>query len=104
MKVLKFGGTSVGTVESFSNVVEIILGKFKEDQVCVVISAIGGITDKLISAVEFASLKNPKYLEVIAEIEQIHYKFLKELVLNGKTNHTEAQITALLSSIEDKLK
>lgn len=104
MKVLKFGGTSVGTVENFSRVVEIILGKFKEDQVAVVISAVGGITDKLIAAVEFASAKNPKYLEMIEEIEQIHYKFLKELVLNGKTNHTQELITFLLKSIEEKLK
>lgn len=104
MKVLKFGGTSVGTVENFSKVVEIILNKFREDQITVVISAIGGITDKLILAVEFASLKNAKYLEVIQEIEEIHYKFLKDLVLNGKTNHTEQQITSLLKSIEDKLK
>jgi len=104
MKVLKFGGTSVGTVENFSKVVEIIIDKFKEDQVVVVISAIGGITDKLISAIEFAAVKSPKYLEVIDEIEQIHYKFLKELVLNGKTNHTKELITNLLKSIEEKLK
>ncbi|MEW6654480.1 MAG: aspartate kinase, partial [Bacteroidota bacterium] len=104
MKVIKFGGTSVGTVDNFSKVAEIILGKFKEDQVAVVISALGGITDKLLVAVEFASVKNLKYLKVIEDIEQIHYKFLKELVLNGNTNSTEEQIVTLLKSIEEKLK
>ena len=42
MKVLKFGGTSVGTVESLRNVKSIVEGQ--EEPVIVVVSALGGIT------------------------------------------------------------
>ena len=46
MKVLKFGGTSVGSVESIQNVKRIVEGE--REQVIVVVSALGGITDQLI--------------------------------------------------------
>ena len=46
MKVLKFGGTSVGSVNSMLSVKRIVEGI--DDKVIVVVSALGGITDKLI--------------------------------------------------------
>ena len=49
MKVLKFGGTSVGSVESILSLKKIVLNEAKEQSVVVVVSALGGITDKLIS-------------------------------------------------------
>ena len=46
MKVLKFGGTSVGSVESILNLKKIV--ESQKEPVIVVVSALGGITDKLI--------------------------------------------------------
>ena len=46
MKVLKFGGTSVGSVNSMLSVKKIV--EAIDDKVIVVVSALGGITDKLI--------------------------------------------------------
>ena len=48
MKVLKFGGTSVGTVEALRNVKHIV--ENEQGQVVVVVSALGGLTDTLIKA------------------------------------------------------
>lgn len=53
MKVLKFGGTSVGTVESLRNVKAIV--ESCDEQVIVVVSALGGITDCLINTARQAS-------------------------------------------------
>ena len=50
MKVLKFGGTSVGTVESLRHVKRIV--EECEEQVIVVVSALGGITDLLINMIK----------------------------------------------------
>lgn len=47
MKVLKFGGTSVGTVESLRNVKSIV--ESCNERVIVVVSALGGFTDQLIA-------------------------------------------------------
>ena len=52
MKVLKFGGSSVGTVDSILKVKEIILSQ--KESVIVVASALGGVTDALIQAAEMA--------------------------------------------------
>ena len=52
MKVLKFGGTSVGSVESILSVKKIV--EAEKEPVVVVVSALGGITDKLIKTSKLA--------------------------------------------------
>ena len=52
MKVLKFGGTSVGSIESILSLKRIVEGQ--PDNVIVVVSALGGITDKLIATSKMA--------------------------------------------------
>ncbi|MFA3782145.1 aspartate kinase [Melioribacteraceae bacterium 4301-Me] len=80
MKVIKFGGTSIGTVERFINVVNIIKNKCEEDKIIVVLSAIGGITDELINAVYYASEKNNNYLKIAEKIKSVHFDFLNKLI------------------------
>ena len=62
MKVLKFGGTSVGSVNSMLSVKRIVEGI--DDKVIVVVSALGGITDKLICTSKMAASGN-KLIHVI---------------------------------------
>ncbi len=57
MKVLKFGGTSVGTVESLLNVKSIVEGI--DAPAVVVVSALGGLTDKLIATANMAAEADP---------------------------------------------
>ena len=54
MKVLKFGGTSVGSVKSILSLKQIVENEAKKQPVVVVVSALGGITDKLISTSRLA--------------------------------------------------
>ena len=49
MKVLKFGGTSVGSVASVLSLKRIVEKEARRQPIVVVVSALGGITDKLIS-------------------------------------------------------
>ena len=55
MKVLKFGGTSVGSVNSILSVKKIV--EAIEEPVIVVVSALGGITDKLLATSTMASTR-----------------------------------------------
>ena len=48
MKVLKFGGTSVGSAENINKVISILQQESNTTDIAVVVSAIGGVTDKLI--------------------------------------------------------
>ena len=54
MKVLKFGGTSVGSVKSILSLKNIVENEAKHEPVVVVVSALGGITDKLLATSQLA--------------------------------------------------
>ena len=54
MKVLKFGGTSVGSVKSILSVKQIVEKEAKRQSVIVVVSALGGITDQLLCTARMA--------------------------------------------------
>ncbi len=57
MKVLKFGGTSVGTPKNIRIVKKILED---QDQACaVIVSAFGGVTDQIIRTATMAGERNP---------------------------------------------
>ena len=79
MNVLKFGGTSVGSTKNINSVISILDNYSKQDQVICVVSAVGGITDKLLKAGELAQNKNSDYISDFKSIKQIHLNILSEL-------------------------
>lgn len=103
MKVIKFGGTSIGTVENFNDVLKIILDRFKHSKTVVVISAITKITDKLLAATELAANKNTKYRKLFEEIESVHYEYLEKVVAKEFQEETTKAIEEILSNILLKL-
>ena len=66
MKVLKFGGTSVGSVDSILSVKKIV--EAIEEPVIVVVSALGGITDKLLKTASMATNGDVAYEREFSEI------------------------------------
>lgn len=66
MKVLKFGGTSVGSVESIKNVKKIV--EACDEPVIVVVSALGGITDKLIETARLAGTGDSEYRLILKKL------------------------------------
>lgn len=78
MKVLKFGGTSVGTVESLRNVKSIVEGQ--TEPVIVVVSALGGITDQLINTAKLAAAGDIAHLDSYARIVERHRKVIEGIV------------------------
>lgn len=53
MKILKFGGTSVGSIENVRRIGEIVLNQ--QDKIVVVVSALGGVTDQLLTVAQQAA-------------------------------------------------
>ncbi|MFI3240006.1 MAG: bifunctional aspartate kinase/homoserine dehydrogenase I [Bacteroidales bacterium] len=78
MKVLKFGGTSVGTVESLKSVKQIV--ESCEEQTIVVVSALGGLTDQLINTANLAATGDITYIETSAKIVERHNNIISNLV------------------------
>nr|WP_321228223.1 bifunctional aspartate kinase/homoserine dehydrogenase I [uncultured Psychroserpens sp.] len=80
MNVLKFGGTSVGSTENINKVISILDKYSKDDRVICVVSAVGGITDKLLKAAQLAQNKNQDYISEFDAISNKHHKILTELI------------------------
>jgi aspartokinase/homoserine dehydrogenase 1 len=80
MKVLKFGGTSVGTAENIRIVKSIV--ESQNCDVIVVVSALGGITDKILSAARNASTGASDYHKELSEIKTRHDEVIHSL-FNG---------------------
>lgn len=77
MKVLKFGGTSVGSAANIKRVKEIV--KNQKDDVVVVVSALGGITDKILTAAKMASTGSDDFRTLLDEIKKKHDETIGEL-------------------------
>lgn len=99
MNVLKFGGTSVANSENIKLTLNIITQKAKNDRLIVVVSALSGVTDLLISASQKAADKNSIYKDIVAEIEKKHLFAIKELIpvndQSGMLSHAKRIINHL---------
>ena len=95
MKVLKFGGTSVGSVESILNLKKIVEGQ--GEPVVVVVSALGGITDKLINTSKLAVAGDEAYLTSYNEMVERHHQMIDAIITDTKKKE------ALLATVDDLL-
>ncbi|MFD2541292.1 bifunctional aspartate kinase/homoserine dehydrogenase I [Lacinutrix gracilariae] len=95
MKVLKFGGTSVGSSTNINKVISILENYSKKDAIICVVSAVGGITDRLLKAGELANNKDQAYTKEFEAIQNSHFSIITELV--PKQNKT------ILSHVENML-
>jgi len=80
MIIMKFGGTSLANAERVKNVANIVNGRLSRKPI-VVVSAVGGVTDKLINVAKEAS-KGINPAEKANEIVNIHKEIAKSLNLN----------------------
>ena len=80
MQVLKFGGTSVANADNINRVVGIIKTALTKDKTIVVVSALGGITDKLLQCGALAATCDQSYKQLLQEITQRHLATIKALL------------------------
>jgi aspartokinase/homoserine dehydrogenase 1 len=80
MKVLKFGGSSVGGAESIERVVEIVKSAIKTKRCAVVLSAMQFVTDALIESGKLAERGDENFREKIKEIETRHLETIRALL------------------------
>ncbi|QDO95062.1 bifunctional aspartate kinase/homoserine dehydrogenase I [Formosa sediminum] len=103
MKVLKFGGTSVGSSKNITNVVSILTKYAQTDKVICVVSAVGGITDKLLEAGQLAQSKNSAYTDAFTNIKNIHINIVKELIPTDNEaviNYVNTKLEALKNLLD----
>jgi aspartokinase/homoserine dehydrogenase 1 len=84
MKVLKFGGTSVGSVKSILSLKKIVEAEARTQPVVVVVSALGGITDKLISTSQMALKGDDKWREEFDAMVTRHHQMIDTIITDDK--------------------
>ena len=99
MKVLKFGGTSVGSAENIKRVKEIV--EKQTDDVIVVVSALGGVTDKIVRAAQLASTGTTNFQTELTAIKNKHTEVIQTL-FNG-SGSIEYIVEELLDELEQIL-
>ena len=83
MKVMKFGGTSVGTADNIKRVIDIIRSAAAEGPCAVVLSAMQGTTDQLIKAGRIAERGDDGYIEIISNIREKHTETIAGIIFAG---------------------
>lgn len=97
MKVLKFGGTSVGTVESLANVKRIVEGL--EEPSVVVVSALGGLTDRLIATARKAAAADDTYRGDMEAIRDRHHAIIEGAVGADRADQCLDKVEPLLDEL-----
>jgi bifunctional aspartokinase / homoserine dehydrogenase 1 len=103
MRVLKFGGTSVGSIESISGLLEILKQQYAQgEKPVVVLSAMSGVTNLLTQMAEDAE-KGISFNAALKELESKHFAVVKQLIQIKNQNPVFTQLKIFLNELEDLL-
>ena len=104
MKVLKFGGSSVGSPANIKQVSNIISDYINSgEQIIVVTSAMQGITNELIEVGKLAAADDESYSDLSDKIVNHHLNAIKELIDIKSQSSIIAQLKFLTNNLEDLL-
>lgn len=95
MKVLKFGGTSVGTAESLTNVKQIVTAC--KGQVIVVVSALGGVTNQLIQMADLAEAHSDEWESILEQVKARHMNVIDAVVPDDRQAQCKTVIEGFIS-------
>lgn len=101
MKVLKFGGTSVGSVESILSLKAIVEKEAQEQPVIVVVSALGGITDKLITTSVLAQKGDEAWKDEFQTMVERHHKMIDTIITDPRKRE---QLFNIVDSLFEQLR
>ncbi len=101
MKVLKFGGTSVGSVKSILCLKKIVEKEARKQPVVVTVSALGGVTDALLSTSKMALEGNESYKAEFEQIVHRHHQMIDTIITDPKKREG---LFATVDQLFDQLK
>lgn len=101
MKVLKFGGTSVGSVKSILSLKRIVESEARRQPVVVVVSALGGITDQLLSTSQLAVKGDDGWKESFEQMVDRHHKMIDTIITD---THSREQLFNTVDTLLEQLR
>ena len=102
MRILKFGGSSLGSSQEIREMISIVK-TYQEPSLLIVVSALRGITDKLIATSKLAETGNETYLQQLQAIEELHLTIARELTDVRQQSAVLARIKCELNALGDIL-
>ncbi|MGZ3873170.1 MAG: bifunctional aspartate kinase/homoserine dehydrogenase I [Mucilaginibacter sp.] len=103
MKILKFGGTSVGSVQSIQTLLNILKREVdRNEKPVVILSAMSGVTNLLLSMAEGAA-NGAEFTEALAELEKRHFDIVKSLLAVQNQNPAFTRLKIFFNQLEDLL-
>ena len=99
MQVLKFGGSSVGSVEAIHQMVSIVSTSLQKEKTVVVISAMSGVTDLLLLLAQSAAQGSASYTSIIDSIEKKHIEVVKALIPSDEQAATLELVKQLIKEL-----
>ena len=104
MRILKFGGSSVGSPEALERVIAIIKEKQKEDRLIVVVSAFKGVTNQLFEVASLAENFESRYQDILEEIEKRHIDTINQVIPVNSRSDAITDFKIMLNELENVLK
>ncbi len=99
LEIVKFGGTSIATAQGIQRAIQLVHNRPLEMRCLVVVSALGGVTDKLIELINHSLAQKEVDLGLIAELSDMHQTIVDDLILDGE----KQQIRDLLDELWEEL-
>lgn len=103
MKVLKFGGSSVASSENINKVINIVKDCSFKNDIALVVSALGGVTDLLLEAGNLACNNNENYIKTFKIIEEKHLQISRELIPVNNQSGVLGNVKKMLNKLENTL-
>lgn len=102
MKILKFGGTSVGSVAGIKTLLNLVSREAKQTNPVVILSAMSGVTNQLLQAAALAEA-GADYQWILKEIEIRHFETVKELLPAAAQNPVYTKLKIFFNQLDDLL-
>jgi len=104
IKILKFGGTSIGSFDAIKKVIQIIKQKEKES-IILIFSALGDTTDELLKAAEYSASGNLKESEkILHDLKNYHYNLTEQFVNLDKSPELKQKVDLYFDKLFEMIK
>lgn len=101
MKIIKFGGSSVANPENIKRVFAIIQEKLKHQEIAVVFSAFGGVTESLLTIARLAREGDQAYRDLLQTLEEKHLDIVRQLIAVQNQSTVMTYVKVRFKELED---
>lgn len=101
MKIIKFGGSSVANPENIRKVFSILQDKLRHQEIAVVFSAFGGVTESLLSIARLAREGDQSYRDILLTLEEKHLDIVRQLIAVQNQSTVMTYVKVRFKELED---